>query len=195
MFRRLTIAACAAPVALLASLAASACGGAAPPAAPRPEPPDARVKALADTFLNAYFDRNPEAATQFGVPGRHHDALFDNSLPALRAWEAREDGWLNELKAIDPAAIASGPLRATYAITRQALEGSIAKRICRDELWPVSQMTGWQVNDGYLVTIQPVGTDASRAEALARWGKLPKYIDTEIENLREGIKAATPRRS
>src|SRR4051812_49102445 len=97
MSRTLTIAAaCAAAAALFA------CGGAAP-AAPKAEPPDARVKALADTFLNAYFDRNPEAATQYGVPGRRHDALSDNSIPALRAWEAREDGWLNELKQIDPA--------------------------------------------------------------------------------------------
>jgi uncharacterized protein (DUF885 family) len=49
-------------------------------------------------------------------------------------------------------------------------------------------MTGWQVNDGYLVTIQPVGTDDARRDALARWGALPKYLDTEIANLREGIK-------
>ena len=41
---------------------------------------------------------------------------------------------------------------------------------------------------GYLVTIQPVGTDKARNEALARWGPLPKYIDTEIGNLREGLK-------
>ena len=49
-------------------------------------------------------------------------------------------------------------------------------------------MTGWQVNDGYLVTIQPVGTDDARRDALARWGALPKYLDTEIANLREGIR-------
>ena len=34
-------------------------------------------------------------------------------------------------------------------------------------------MTGWQVNLGYLVTIQPVGTDEARKEALARWSALP----------------------
>jgi uncharacterized protein (DUF885 family) len=38
------------------------------------------------------------------------------------------------------------------------------------------------------VTIQPVGTEEARKEALGRWGALPKYIDTEISNLREGIK-------
>src|SRR5262249_42883120 len=157
--------------------------------AAKPEPPDARVKAFTDTFLSAYFDRNPEAATLYGVPGRHHDALTDNSLAAQRAWEAREDAWLAELKQVNESAIVSGPLKATYAIARQALEGSIAKRVCRDELWNVSQMTGWQVSDGYLVTIQPIGSEETRKEALARWAKLPKYIDTEIENLREGMKS------
>ncbi len=49
-------------------------------------------------------------------------------------------------------------------------------------------MTGWQVSLGYLVTIQPVGTDEARQDALARWGSLPKYLDTEIANLREGMK-------
>ena len=65
----------------------------------------------------------------------------------------------------------------------------MAARVCRTELWNVSQMTGWHVQFGYLVTIQPVGTDEARAEALARWTSLPAYIDTEIGNLREGFEA------
>ena len=44
------------------------------------------------------------------------------------------------------------------------------------------------MQDGYLVTIQPVGTDDARKDALARWSQLPKFIDNEIANLREGIK-------
>src|SRR6185295_14616873 len=136
-----------------------ACGSEPPRPAAKPEPPDARVKAMADAYLDAYFERFPETVTQYGVPGRRHDKLTDNSLAALAAWKSREDVILAELSAIDRAAITSGPLRATYAIVRQSLEGSVAKRVCRDELWPVSQMTGWQVNYGYLVTIQPVGSD------------------------------------
>jgi uncharacterized protein (DUF885 family) len=179
MLRRFTLA-CLCAIAL-------ACGQRTPPAAPKEEPPDARVKTLADTYLAAYFDRYPEIATLYGVPGRRHDRLTDNSLGAVSSWAAREDALLGELKQIDPARISSGTLRATYAIARQSLEGSAAKRICHDELWPVSQMTGWQVGYGYLVTIQPVGDDDARRDALARWSTLPRYIDTEIANLREGI--------
>jgi uncharacterized protein (DUF885 family) len=184
MTRRLAI---AFPVVLLL-VAALGCSGAPQPEPPKPLPGDPRARALADTFLAAYFDRFPEAATQYGVPGRRHDRLTDNSLEAQKAWEAREDGWLAELKQIDPATIAEAPLRATYAIARQTIESDAAKRVCRDELWPVSQMTGWQVTYGYLVTIQPVGTDQARQDALARWGALPKYLDTEIVNLGEGVK-------
>jgi len=168
-------------------LATSGCSSAVEQPAPAP-PADPKAQALADTFLAGYFDRNPEEATIFGVPGRHHDKLTDNSLDALKAWETREDGWLAEAKAIDPQTIGSPALRAGYAIAREALESDVGVRVCRNELWHVSQMTGWQVDDGYLVTIQPVGTEDARKEAMARWGSLPHYLDTEIVNLREGLR-------
>ena len=172
--------------------AASGCRNASkPPAsAAAPEPSDARVRALADAYLDGFFDRNPDQVTLFGVTGRHHDGLPDNSLDALKAWQAKEDVWLAQASEIDPATIASSPLRGTYAIVREALESSIGVRGCRLELWTVSQFgNGWLVQDGYTVTIQPVGTDEARKEALARWSRLPHYIDTEIANLREGLKA------
>ena len=157
---------------------------------PAPEPDaDAQARKLADDYLEAYFARNPDQITLYGVPGRKHDKLPDNSLDALKAWQTREDALLSQAKQFNPADIKSQTLRATYAITREALDGSIAMRSCRYELWTVSQIVnGWQIQDGYLVTIQPVGTEAAREEALARWGSLPKYVDTEIANLRQGIK-------
>ena len=159
------------------------------PQQPAAQTSDAHVKALADTYLAAYLERNPDVVTQFGIPGHRQDKLTDNSLDALKAWQAREDAWLLEAKQIDPAMISSPPLRSTYAILREALEGPIALRACHNELWTVSQfVNAWQVEDGYLVTIQPVGTDDARKDALARWSSLPKFIDTEISNLREGIK-------
>src|SRR5213593_965299 len=109
MTRRLTLA-------LLGALAIG-CGGApqtppdhSQPASPKPGATrtgeggaDPRARALADAFLAAYFDRFPETVTQYGVPGRRHDRLTDNSLAAQKAWDAREDAWLAELKQIDPA--------------------------------------------------------------------------------------------
>ena len=173
-----------APIVLLLA----ACGCSSTVDKPAPPPGDAKAQALADAFVSGYFDRNPEEATIFGVPGRHHDKLTDNSLGALKAWEGKEDGWLSDAKAIDPTTIGSPALKAAYAIAREALESDTGVRVCRNELWNVSQMTGWQVNDGYLVTIQPVGTEEARREALERWRALPRYLETEIANLREGLK-------
>jgi uncharacterized protein (DUF885 family) len=153
------------------------------------EPPDARVRALADSYLDGFFDRNPDQATIYGVPGRHHNRLPDNGPDALKAWQAKEDTWLAAVKQIEPSTITAAPLRATYAIVRDALEGSIGARMCRYDLWTVSQMVnGWQIGSSYLATIQPVGNEQARQEALARWSRLPHYIDTEIANLREGLK-------
>ena len=149
---------------------------------------DAHVRTLADTYLAAYFERFPDQVTYYGVPNGHHDRLPDNALPQLRAWEDKEDAWLTELESIDPGTIDSSSLRATYAIVREAVAGSVQARSCRSELWNVSQMTGWHVGFGYLVTIQPVGSDEARREALQRWRLLPGYIDTEITNLQEGLR-------
>jgi uncharacterized protein (DUF885 family) len=169
--------------------ATAACGRGSESAAPAAhEPADAQVKSLADAYLAAYFDRYPDQATYFGVPGRHHDQLPDNSLESLKAWEAKEDVWLTKVRSLDASTIHVAALRATYAIVREALESSIGSRVCRGELWNVSQMSGWQVGFGYLVTIQPVGSETARKEALVRWAMLPKYIDAEIANLREGVR-------
>src|SRR3954470_22089699 len=83
------------------------CNRGAPPSAqaPAPEPADTQVRALADAYLDGYFQRNPDQVTLFGVPGRRHDALPDNSLAALEAWQAKEDAWLVQARRIDPAAI------------------------------------------------------------------------------------------
>src|SRR3954464_11376348 len=175
-------------------LAAAGCSRGQQPPAPAqtqtPERSDAKVRALADAYLEGYFQRNPDQVTLYGVPGRRHDALPDNSLDALKSWQAKEDGWLAQARQFDPATIESSPLRGTYAIVREALEASIGVRVCRYELGTGSQfVNGGQVQDGYTVTIQPVGTDQARKEALARWSRLPQYVDTEIGNLREGLKA------
>jgi uncharacterized protein (DUF885 family) len=151
------------------------------------ETADTRARSLADAYVEGFLNEFPEQVTTYGIAGRRHDRLTDNSLAALAKWQAQEDRWLTAVRAIDAREIQTPPLRATYAILREALESSVAARVCRSELWSVSQMTGWQVTYGYLLTIQPTGTDQARQDALARWSALPKYIDTEIANLREGV--------
>ena len=61
-------------------------------------------------------------------------------------------------------------------------------RKCRIDLWHVSEVDGWQTMLTYIAEIQPVGSDDLREQALARARALSTYLDTEIQNLREGLR-------
>lgn len=182
-------------------LALAACAPAAREAAPTRHPASAdgaaQVTALADEFVAAYVAAAPEQAEQWGFPLERHDGLSDNSLAAVRAWQAREDAWAARLARIDGAALRGRPEWVTYGMLRERIDASRAARVCRGELWPVSQMSGWQVDFATIARLQPVGTPALRQQALARWRRVPAYLENEIANLREGMRLGytTPRRN
>ena len=145
----------------------------------------AAVRALADEYLAARLERYPETITFYGLPGRH-DRLTDNSQAALAAWEAREDDFLARLDRLAPPAPGEDGW-AVYGIMHEALADSIAMRICRSELWAVSEADGWQTTLPYIAEIQPVDDEALRAQALARARALAPYLDNERAHLREGL--------
>jgi len=157
-----------------------------------------RVRQLADAYVAAYFERHPDEATLDGLANTRHDRLPDNSPTALARWRQREDAWFAELEHIDPAPLAGRPEGIAYGIMRDALEGSIATRVCRFELWSVAHTGGgWLATVTSLAELQPVGTDEARREALARWAAIPQYIATETANTREGARLGytAPRRN
>ncbi|HVE77620.1 MAG TPA: DUF885 domain-containing protein [Gemmatimonadaceae bacterium] len=175
------------PPVCLAALAACAPAATVPPL-PTPSDPAARITALADAFVAGLFERAPEVATYFGVAGRRHDALQDNSLATLARYQREDEAWLAQVRRIDPTPLLGRPEWATYAILRELLEAAAESRVCRGELWGLNQLTGWQAGYAYLAGVQPVGTDDLRSQALARWRQLPRFIDIEIANLREGLR-------
>ncbi|MGH6691023.1 MAG: DUF885 family protein, partial [Gammaproteobacteria bacterium] len=156
---------------------------------------ESAVAELATEYVDAYFATNPEEFTANGIPGARHDGLRDNSLAALERWRRREDGWLARARRIDGAALAGGPDWTTYGILRAELEGRVAQRVCRYELWQLSTSGGWQTRYPSLARSQPVGTTAYREQALTRWRGLPRYIETDAANLRAGLRQeyAAPR--
>ena len=147
-----------------------------------------RVTALADTYVAEFVKAFPEQAMFSGMTLPHHDGLTDNSLAALARWQALEDGWSAELAKIDSAQLFGKPEWVALGFLREAVESSRQLRVCRYELWPVNQMSGWPFLMTQLAAIQPVGSDQARREALARWGKLPRYLSNELDNLREGLR-------
>jgi len=148
----------------------------------------ARVTALADEYIKEALLRYPEQAAFLGLADAPQDRLTDNSLQALSVWQAKEDRWADDLSAIDSSVLWGKPEWLTFGYLREMVETSRAARIARSELWPVNHMGGWQAGFAQLAAIQPVGTPEKRAQALARWRMLPSYLDTEVSNLREGLK-------
>lgn len=149
----------------------------------------ARTRQLADSYMVAYFERHPDEATLDGVANGPHDRLPDNSPAAIAAWQQREDDWLKQLKHIDDDRLAGRPEGVAYGIMRDAIEGSIATRVCRYELWSVAHTGGgWLSTITALATLQGVGTDETRRQVLARWRGVPAYIETETANHREGLR-------
>lgn len=180
-------------------LVLTACGQAArQDAAPAPAPaatrsgprPEAarRVTALADEYWKDVIQTFPLYGLFFGVPEAPNDRLGDNSIPATRAWERKEDRWVARLAAIDGSSLSGGPEEVTYGILREALESSRQTRVCHGEYWPLNQQGGLQITLPLLSELQPIGSADLRAAALARWRDMPRFIDTEITALGDGLR-------
>jgi len=170
-------------IALFAALFFASCTS----EAPELEPEISHIESLADEFLAATMQRYPAMGTYYSIEGAMHDRLYDNSLDAQKEWEARENAWLAELNSIPAPENIGSRDWVTYGIMHEALESSVASRVCRSELWQASNTTGWHRSLPFIFEIQPVETAELRQQTLARLGTVANYIDTEIANLRQGL--------
>ena len=167
-----------------------------PPAAaltpphPRPSAADTRVRELADAYVSAFFDQFPEQATYYGVPGRRHDRLSDNSLERARR-VARAGGSMARGREGDRPRCGDRVATAARHVRHPARSAGVVGRVAR-----VPHRVMEREPDDRLAGEPGVPRHDSarrsamqaRQDALARWGSLPKYLDTEIANLREGMK-------
>lgn len=175
-----------APLVVVVAAATLAC---ATPAAPvRSARAREEVRALEDRYLRERFRRQPEAATRMGWPEADHAAVTDVRPAALAEWRRFEDALLVRARAIDPREVEGGPEAVALGLLREALEGSIARRPCRAELWNVSSIGGWQSSYASLAEVQPVSTPEQRRAARERLRGLAVRVDRELENLKEGVR-------
>ncbi len=143
---------------------------------------------VAADYVDGYYKQFPEEAYEVGYPDTPLDRLGDRSRTAMAAWEAQEDVWLAELKAVDVSLLEGSDAAVPHAFATWRLQASVDRRVCRIDLWNVSPtFSGWQAIIPATLSQQPVGTDKARADALARAADIARYVDTEIDNLREGI--------
>ena len=160
-------------------------------AARAPQPVNAareKVNELATGYMRALMVYAPESApADTGWMRPLSSRIRDNTPAALSRWYRYQDSVLREIVSVDSAALIGTPEWITYGIVRNTLETSIGNRICRSELWAVnSYVNGWQNIYSNEFGQQRTGTPERRAAALARARALPRYIDNEISNLREG---------
>jgi uncharacterized protein (DUF885 family) len=143
---------------------------------------------VADQYWTDLIQTYPLYGVFSGAPETPNDRLGDNSIAASRRWEKKEDRWLQHLRAIDHRALAGHPENAVYGTLRETLESARQSRVCHIEYWPLNQQSGFQIGLPLLSELQPLGTPELRRAALARWREMPRYMDTEIGSLREGLR-------
>ncbi len=147
----------------------------------------AAVTLLADDYYSVTLQRTPEIAYFSGVELPRHDGMQDNSPSAQLASEDYEDKMLAALESIDADTLNGRTEWITHAYLLQTLRANVAQRICRNQLWNVNQMGGWQSGYSQIAQLQPVGSPTLREQSVARWLKMPAYINQEIENLKNGL--------
>ena len=149
------------------------------PLAAEPEPDlDSRVRAITDAITDDALADAPSRTALLRPPGADYASLPDHSVAGVAARNARLDGWLAELAGIDRATLADPTMRLAYDFARSRLEDGQRLRVCRPELWRVSQMgNAWLVEFADAALAQPIETPELRKAALARAAALPHYVD------------------
>lgn len=152
-----------------------------------PEDPGASVDAIASEFLQGYFTQFPEEVYEVGYADAPNDRFGDHSARATAAWDAKVDGWIEALDAIDPGSLTGTPAAVTYAFTRERLQALVDWRVCHLQLWNISPTwTGWQYMIVSTLAVQPVQTAEQRDQALSRLADIARFVQTDIGNLRSG---------
>lgn len=169
------------------AIAFAACGRDEAPAVDPADAATAAVTEVADRYYAETLERTPEVAYFSGLELASHDGIADNSPEARKAAELAVDEMLAALQAVDADLLVGRPEWITYVTLLQELEASVALRVCRSELWTVSQMNGWHLLYPQIAQLQPVGTPEFREQSIERWSQLAGIVDQEIAYLQQGI--------
>jgi len=150
----------------------------------------ALVNTVATEFVDAYYAQFPEEVYEVGYPDAPMDRLGDHSTASIAAWNEKVDGWLEQLRSIDATVLAGTAAESTYGFARERMEAIAARRVCKMDWWNISPTwTGWQPQLVATLAVQPVTTAEEKSDALARLADVARYLATEVEILREGMKS------
>jgi uncharacterized protein (DUF885 family) len=149
---------------------------------------DDQLKSDAQAYMQALLEFEQPNGYFSEFPMERHDRFFDNTAAARERFRSTEDTVLTSLRGVDPKKLSGSQARAFYATFMEALESSVATRVCRSELWRVGHMGGPHTALDLLVEYQPMDSEGDRKNALARWTHAAAYFRQEIDNLESGLK-------
>ncbi len=148
------------------------------------------ITELADQYFAKVIENHPEIVYNIDVPLSNigHNDFSSNKEKDIVKWQNFEDKIYQQLQTIDESQLIEKKHKISYWLLKEKLECSIGKRICKEHLWDVNYLWGWQYHWMRIAKLQPVGTTDYQNQALERWGKFSEYAFTEIDNLKQGIK-------
>lgn len=146
------------------------------------------INKLADEYVDLLFKFDPQRGTFYGIDSADNVNLTDISVEGLKKRQDAEDLLLQKTLAIDPSNLSLDD-RNTYEILKEVLESSISTRVCQSHLWTIHQMGAFYLRFKYIAETQPIGDKISRQNAIKRWKKIPKYIQLDITNNKQGLES------
>lgn len=147
-----------------------------------------RLARLADQFVAARLERDPDIAYRFGLqlPGRLQSRLLNRTPASAQRFNATVDDLDRRLARIDRRRLDHRHL-VLRALLHEELAVHAALRACNRSWWDVSHIGGWMADILDLAGVEPGGTPAARAASLRRWATLPASVETQIDNLVTGL--------
>ena len=158
------------------------------PASSAPTQEEQRLARLADEFVAARLERDPDIAYRFGLelPKRLQGRLLDRTPESAKRFGAAVDMLARRLSRIDQRNLDREHL-VLRALLQEELEVHTELRVCNRSWWDVSHIGGWMADILDLAQIEPGGTPGTRSASLRRWASLPASVETQIANLETGL--------
>jgi uncharacterized protein (DUF885 family) len=159
-----------------------------PASAALPNREEKQLAGLADEFVAARLERDPDIAYRFGLElsERLQGRLLDRTPGSQRRFDSTVDDLTRRLSRIDRRRLDREHL-VLRALLQEELAVYAALRVCNRSWWDVSHIGGWMADILDLAQIEPGGTPATRAASLRRWATLPASVETHISNLETGL--------
>lgn len=148
------------------------------------EPMD--INAIADQYSKNLFTFSPELSTFYQITDADNINLTDMSPTGIERAEDAQDKLYDTLMRLDVNQLNKHD-NITYQLLKTKIEGDINQRICHRHLWSINHMDSFYIKYQYIGKDQPVGDDASRADTLARWAKIPAFINDDMLNNKKGL--------